>query len=445
MPAKRRHIDPIERSIEQAMEPDRFISCRETSSFVRETERVAVEIEQLIPEQPDRAARLFGTFIGACHLKAEQFDDSGGDLGVLVGRLFQAWTRARQGAGADPAETARLLIYWMKNDPHGYCHHLDREVSKELDRDGLAAFAERIRAELESIAGVENEEQPHRDYNQRWWIGALKTVLAAAGEVEAFVAICERNGLGQEDCKVVADIHVRQALPQEALAWVERGLEMGVSPAGRSIADHDLRVLQRQLLAELGRNEEALISAWSDYEKHPSTYTYEELFRYVPAGKETGWHERAMDAAEDADLSAQIELYLKHRELERVASRVRHAMDDELAEESHYRSEPLAHQLEHSHPDLAARVYRALGMRIVNANKSKYYDEALAHLKRARACYLEAGLAHDWEGVVAEARQRHHRKKGFMAGFEEIVAGVERPPQPTFIELARQRWQEAGG
>ena len=124
----------------------------------------------------------------------------------------------------------------------------------------------------------------------------------------------------------------------------------------------------------------------------------------------------------------------------RLVSRLRKAADEELEDLSHYRTEPLVRKLERSHPDISARVYRALCMRIVNAGKSKYYDAALDHIEHAKKCYTKAGLDADWQAVVADVRNRHFRKKGFMAGFEDIVAGEPKNLEPPFLERAKARW-----
>ena len=95
-------------------------------------------------------------------------------------------------------------------------------------------------------------------------------------------------------------------------------------------------------------------------------------------------------------------------------SRLRRATDEELEDLSHYRTEPAARKFERSYPDVAARVYRALCMRIVNAGKSKYCDAALDNLERAKKCYMKSGLEADWEALVADVRERHYRKKGIL-------------------------------
>ena len=97
------------------------------------------------------------------------------------------------------------------------------------------------------------------------------------------------------------------------------------------------------------------------------------------------------------------------------------------------------------YPALAARVFRALGLRIVNAKKSKYYDAALADFERARDCYLAVAQEAEWEVLVAEVHREHGRKYSFMPGFKRIAAGgPARKPMPSLIERAKQRWTREG-
>jgi uncharacterized Zn finger protein len=198
--------------------------------------------------------------------------------------------------------------------------------------------------------------------------------------------------------------------------------------------------MRRTLQVKLGNPEDALRSAWSEFETHPSIFTYQELMHYVPAEEKHAWYQKAMKASEKGDLDSQIELWLKKKETDRLVSRLRKTTDKELEDLSHYRAEPLAHALERFHPDVSARVYRALCMRIINAGKSKYYDAALDNIERAKKCYSKAGLNADWQAVVADVRQRHFRKKGFMVGFEDIVSGSPRHLEPPFLDRAKARW-----
>jgi hypothetical protein len=97
-----------------------------------------------------------------------------------------------------------------------------------------------------------------------------------------------------------------------------------------------------------------------------------------------------MDASAGSDLQSVIELWLATREIDRLADRLRKARDEEIERSSHYATEPAAKKLTKTHADVAARVY--------------------------------------------------HRKKGFMAAFEELVAGRAPRAEPPFLERAKARW-----
>ncbi len=146
--------------------------------------------------------------------------------------------------------------------------------------------------------------------------------------------------------------------------------------------------------------------------------------RYVPQEERAVWHAKAMEAAAEADLHSLIELWIETHEIDRLVERLRKAPDKEIEDLSHYTTEPAAKALEKTHPDVAAKIYRALGMRILKAKKSKYYEIALGHYENAKHCYERAGLAIEWEELVRQVRAEHHRKTGFMPGFDDLVAGA---------------------
>jgi hypothetical protein len=204
-PRKRKQNDPLEQAIEAALSPGSFISYKAAWSFVEDVQVVADEIEKIINKEPERAAHLFVTFIAACHEKAEEIDDSSGNFGMLVDDLFRGWIQASQAANHDPDEIAKSLLAWMEDDPYGFCHDLNREAVKVLDKMGLDAFVRRIRAKFESTLTLHDNEKHYPGYARRRWGGVLKTLLAAQRNVDAYIALCEQTELEAEDCKVIAE------------------------------------------------------------------------------------------------------------------------------------------------------------------------------------------------------------------------------------------------
>jgi uncharacterized Zn finger protein len=162
--------------------------------------------------------------------------------------------------------------------------------------------------------------------------------------------------------------------------------------------------------------------------------------RYVPRSDKATWHERAMADAAGAGLGEFISLCVKAKEWERLGQRVHSAKSVELEALSHYCTEPAANALAKKDPLAAAKLYRALGLRILSAGKSKYYDAALDHFKKARSLYCGAGQSSDWEALAGIVRNAHSRKRGFLAAFEQIASGKSQRP-PSFAEQAQRQWK----
>jgi tetratricopeptide (TPR) repeat protein len=435
---KRRPVrqDPLEPAIEIALRPGEFIDYRAEWDFISKLREIAAQIDQLARTNPERAVRLHESFLAGCYEKADGIDDSNGSFGTFVESLYISWLKARQAAGADPDKTASQLLDRMENDPYGFAYQLEREAVKVLNKNGLAAFERTVRTRFE--AKESTEQARHR------WGEVLHAIYFQQQDVRAYVALCEQTALAGQDCLAVAAMHKARRKPEEALAWVERGLLLDKKQPYGSMAGHGLAKLKRELLIKLGRQGEALEEAWAEFQESPNRYSYEELMGFVPKAERAIWHTKAMDAAERGDLGPFIELLLETKETERLVRCVQDASDNALEGLSHYVTEPAAQSLAEAHPEVAAKVFRALGMRILKAKKSKFYAAALSHFEDAKHCYGQARMDQQWDAVVAEVRQAHHRKMGFMPGFERLVAGQGPSQEPSFLDRARSRWLPRG-
>jgi uncharacterized Zn finger protein len=238
---------------------------------------------------------------------------------------------------------------------------------------------------------------------------------------------------------VIARLYQEGDASAEALAWVDRGLQLDT---GRySGAEFDLCWRKRTLLQAVGRVEAALAFASQEFHFSPSPYTYHTWLECAPESERAEWHSKAMRAIDGGALYTVIPLWPETHEIERLVARLRQAEDKELETLSHVTTEPAATRLTTSHPDVAAKLYRALGWRVLAAQKSKYYEVAVAHFAQAKLCYEQSGLDSEWQALVAAVRRTHGRKYSFMPAFQRIVADQAPPPQVSFLEHAQQRWQ----
>jgi len=434
----RRRNDNLQRAVESALAPGVFIGYRESWDFVELFEAVRAEIVSLIEkDEAGRAVALLEIFIAGCYEKSEEIDDSSGNFGMFVESLFCNWIGARQAAGAEPDETVRMLISWMEDDDYGYCHRLEREAVKVLDHAGLGAFERAVR---DRVSGGSKEAYAHRRK-----IEILKAIYQARRDVAAYAALCEEEGvLAPADCEVLAQMCLTRRRPSDALAWTERGLDLENRGTWRSGSSWRLPQLHRRILRKLGRSGDALASAWEDYERAPSVFSYEDLMKCAPRNERAAWHARAMTALDGVDLLSRIELLLQTKEWSRLADVIDSASREELVALSHYATEPAAKKLVKSHPLLAAKLHIAQALRILEAKKSKYYDAALGNLERARKLLLREGRAAAWDSLVAEIRDGHRRKSSFMPGFERLAEGRSLR-EPSFRERARKRWRRGAG
>ncbi len=89
-----------------------------------------------------------------------------------------------------------------------------------------------------------------------------------------------------------------------------------------------------------------------------------------------------------------------------------------------YRTVEAAEVLDESYPEQAARLWRALGLGIVNTGKSEQYAAAVEYFRRAKRCFAVAGLPDCRDQLVDQVRANHYRKAGFIREFEKVVTGV---------------------
>jgi tetratricopeptide (TPR) repeat protein len=429
----------LEREIEAALKPGRYVSERASLSFVDSLWKVGTRVAELVQSAPELAVDLYQAFLAGCHEKAEEVDDSGGCFGDFAGALACGWVTARQAAGGATADqTVTRLLAWMDDDQYGFFHRLETKVADVLDEAGLAEFTDRIRVRFDAASQAaaisgDRSDQGHA----RSWAEALRTLYTAQGDVEAYAGLTEQTSLSAGDCHRLATMLDRLGEPARALSWVERGFEIDSQAPSGSFARLELAELKPRLLHKLGREDEAVELAWAAFGKHPGRYTYDNLMELVPEADRDTWHERAIQAAMGGtDLDQLVHLLLRTREIGRLAELVRASADEAL--QACHQAGPAAQELEPEYADQAARLWRAAGMRILTDRRSRRYATALRHFANARRCYERAELSADWQRLADDVHA--NATTSFLDRFEQLVTGSGPGPRPSFLDRAKARW-----
>lgn len=438
--------DPLVTDIEHALNRGQFIPYKRTGGFVSGLDRLKTRIDALTDEgDPERAIRLYGLFLSGVYEKAEEIDPSGGELGAFFEGLFVSWITARQKAGRPAEETVRQILGWMKNDNFGFCFDIEGEVTRALDKEGTALFRGHFQGLFEKAFAPFRSEAPRRihDYpvEVRLSAYALKSIYIAESDAHSYASLCELILISPRDCQRLANICQTKQRFAEALEWVERGLSIEHDRQWGNESSASLTFMRRELLDRVGRSKEAFLMTLEQFERRPSEYAYADLMKRVAKEDRDYWRNRAMETAKRTSLSGFIEICAGAKEWDALARHIDTVTREDLESVSHGVTEKVAKGLARSHASAAAKVYAALGMRIVKAGKSKRYRHALDHLRSAKRLADEAGDTDMWSSLVDEVRGNHSRKQGFMPGFEDVAAG-RRPASESFEETASKRWKE---
>jgi hypothetical protein len=287
---------------------------------VSDLEEVECDIAPLLESAPGRAVAPYEAFLAGCFEKVEELDDSSGAFGMFVEDLFCGWVKACQAAGAAREETASRLLGWMDDDPYGFCYGLETKVASVLNKAGLAALVAQVRERLATPDGPADGSEGHSTgYKQRRWAEVLRALHVGQKDVAAYVALAQQTGLSAKDCHAVAGMLIAKRKPEEALSWAERGIEITAKDPRGSSADYELQDLRRELLRKLGRDQEALASAWGEFREHPSKYTYNDVMKFAPKQDRASWHAKAMETAAGADLYSLIGLFVETKETARLS------------------------------------------------------------------------------------------------------------------------------
>lgn len=412
--------------------------------MVSNLDRVHEGVETLVKtDEAGRAVRLYEIFLSGVYAKIEEADDEC-DLANLFHRLICGWIEARQAAGLCAKESVAQLLNWVKNDDYGFCNDIERDAIKVLNTEGRHLLISHFQSLVDRAlrAAGEGSPKPIFEYENDLRLPAmsLKDIYEALGDASSYAALCERLGFSPRDCERLVKMEMSKKRWAKALEWVEKGIALKTKRDWHNEDDDEIGRLKPEILRHLGRKDDALGLAWADFQRDPNEFAYEQLMRFVPTKEKAAWQERALVAADEADLGDFISLCVKVKAWDRLARRIHLAKPDELEAQSHYCTEPAAKGLAKIDALAAAKLYRALGLRIVNAGKSKYYHEALEYFEKCRDLYCAKGQPAEWVAVVQFVRTAHSRKSGLVSAFEKIVSGkVERVP--SFAEQAQERWK----
>lgn len=441
-----RRKDPLLSEIERSLEPGSFISYGESWGFVNGLENTRDKIDGLVKQgDAARAVSLFETFMAGCYEKMEEIDDSDGSMGDFFEDLFCSWINARQKAKLSPEETVKQILKMVKSDDYGLCCDIEKKIAHILNKKELSIFeniiSNRVEDALSSKKPKPDQTTNKFSYHVQYDADILKNIYISRNDLNSYFTLCDKTGMTPKDCEAIAKIYMLKKEWKEALSFVNKGLTLEKEKKWHNQSSYGLSGLKRELLSKLGYKGEALLTAWTDFKKYPSEYSYKELMKYTPKKDKKQWHDKAIIEAKEKSLPEFIELCTITKEWDILAEHILNVKHQDLESIGHYKTEKSAKKLSKTHPAASAKLYRALGIRILISKKSKYYHYALDHFEKAKNLYQKSRLQEEWTSVVKTVRENHSRKYSFIGDFEELVKGhISKPP--SFLEKTQKQWRK---
>ena len=443
---RKREKDKWIDAIEDALYQEDFVSYGRAWEFVHNLGQVKEKLDAFAADDPECAVEVYEVFLSGCYDKADDIDDSSGGLGDFFQELFLIWVKVRQLAKCDAEQTVKQILAWTENDDYGFAYEIEKQVATVLGKMEYRLFVKHYQEQCDrAYDQLEKKELlPIFKYPNafRLPVMALRDIYMAKKDFKCYLKLLERYSCSPKDCANMAKIYQAKRKYAEALEWAQKGLSLEERGKWGNETAWGLKGMKQELLHKVGRTQDALQAAWDEFRKHASDYSYDDLMKYVPRSDRKVWHTKAMDVAQKGSLRGFIELCTKTKEWEMLAQRVASVHPPSLETLSHFVMEPAAKGLQRQFKPEAAKLYRALGMRIVKSGKSKYYTNALDHLRLAKQCYQRSGLQKEWGSLVAAIKKNHSRKYSFMGGFERIASDKAQPAIQSFATKARKRWKK---
>jgi|GEM_PF-313502 len=438
--------DKILVDIERCLCCGEFIAWNEEDVFVEGLRSTKKHLDALVKnKEATRAVELYEVFLAGCE---EKMDEMGGECLAITEffhELFISWIHARQKAGLDPQETISQALRMMEHDDYGLCDGIEEEIARHIKGEEFLLFVDKVHALLDEalLAKNKNVKESHHSWAIRKNAEILKAIALVKGSVKMYRDVAQKVGFTPKDCEELARIYMKRSQWSEALEYVNQGLELEKMRGCGYDAAYELSSMKCELLKKTGQSDEALKMAWDSFGKCPGEYYYQKLMQYVPATEKDQWHLRAMELTyKKGDLGDIIDLCVETNELKKLEEAILGAQSSTLEGVFYGRLQDAAQKLSSDYPIAAAKIYRVLGMNILNAKKSKCYGYARDYFKKVQELYLRAGQEREWLSLVEYIFEQHFKKSAFMPGFKAMVNGEEPKKKPSFLTRAQQHWKD---
>jgi uncharacterized Zn finger protein len=411
--------------IDQAARLNDFLDEDEAEDYAAGVEDVVDALERQLEDGHSAAVvELVEHAIDMVESSMSYVDDSGGDVGGVLGRLAELHLAACEQADLDPVALAERLFLRELNGESDTFFEALHGYAEALGPAGLAAYRKLAEAQWEQMALRAKGAADYMVDHRRWRITHMMETLARVeGDVDGLVAVIARDLSHAYAYLRVAEVLREAGRDDEALQWAERG--MAAFPEPR--ADSRLREFLAEQYHQRGRHDDAVGLVWEAFSAAPSLGAYQTLRQHVErAGQWPAWRERALarlrehvaTLREGRGVDRWAMVGRDHSELVRVLlweGEVEAAWAEARAGEC----APalwleLADRRAGEHPEEVLPVYqRAVGGLLAQTGND-VYERAVELLRKVQELLHRLGREAEFASQIASIRTTQRRKRNLM-------------------------------
>lgn len=423
--AKGINLASYRRAIDEAVEPDGFVSYRDAYRYTQGIDEVIDSIEELMKDgNPAAVMDLAEYALDAVESAMGSIDDSAGHMGGILERLQGLHLRACKKAKPDPESLARRLFGWELRTDYDTFYGAAETYAAVLGEKGIAVYRQLAQAEWAKVPALCPGRDDPDKYGKRFRIThIMETLTRRSGDIEALVAVKQRGLSLAYDYLDIAETYKSAGQHDKALEWAERGVE--VFPKR---TDSRLREFLANEYHRRKRHDEAMPLVWAEYTESPRLSTYQNLKAHAGRiGEWTSWRDKALEylrlqiaeangerrkdrwaGNREADHSELVRIYLWEKDIETAW---RQAQEGGCSNSLWLE---LAAKREKEHPEDALPIYQRQIEPVLDRKNNEAYKEALDFLRKIRELMVRLGRESELTDYATKLRAAHKAKRNFM-------------------------------
>jgi len=419
------NLATYQRALDEAVEPDGFVSYRDAYSYTQGIDEVIDSIEELLKEgNPAAVIDLAEYALDAVENAMGSIDDSAGYMSSILERLQELHLRACKKAKPDSEALARKLFEWELRTDYDTFYGAADTYAGVLGQKGLAIYRQLAEAEWGKVPALGPGRENAEKYAKRFRITHIMETLARrTGNVDALAAVKERDLSLAYHYLDIAETYKRAGQQDKALEWAERGVK-----AFPQRTDSRLREFLANEYHRRKRHDEAMALVWAEYTESSTLNEYQNLKAHAGSiGSWEQWRQKALEylrqqimdtknarrtdrwaVYRNADHSELVRMFLWEKDIETAW---REAQEGGCSNSLWME---LAAKREKKHPEDALPIYQRQLEPVLDRKNNEAYKEALGFLRKIRELMAQLGRESEFAHYVSRLRATHKAKRNFM-------------------------------